>query len=120
MHGLVVDDSKIIRKITVRMLANLGISATEAENGAEAYDHFMSQHSDFILLDWNMPIEDGLSFLKRLRATDLPVQPKVIFVTSETEFEKIGQALSAGADEYVMKPFDEDVLASKLKLVGVI
>jgi len=120
MHCLVVDDSRVIRKIAIRMLENLGITSSEAENGAEAFSQCMADLPDLILLDWNMPVQDGLSFLKDLRAAPVTRQPKVIFVTSETEFSKIDEALEAGADEYVMKPFDEEVLESKLRLIGAI
>lgn len=120
MLCLVVDDSRVIRKLAIRMLANLGIESKEAENGVEAYDSCVAKMPDLVLLDWNMPVQDGLTFLKRLRSSNLSPQPKVIFCTSESEFSKITEAISSGADEYVMKPFDEDILASKLRLIGVL
>lgn len=117
---LIVDDSRVIRTLARKMLIDLGLSTSEAENGAVAYDMCIASRPDLILLDWNMPVLDGLSFLKRIRAANLERQPKVLFCTTESEFSKIAEALAAGADEYIMKPFDEEILASKLHLVGVI
>ncbi|TAL00923.1 MAG: response regulator [Rhodospirillaceae bacterium] len=117
---LVVDDSRVIRKLAIRMLNDLEIETCEARNGAEALKHCMTAMPDIILLDWNMPILDGMGFLKRLRAMKVPVQPKVLFCTTESEFTRISAAIAEGADEYIMKPFDEDVLASKLRLIDAI
>ena|SRR5438128_9815693 len=117
---LVVDDSRIIRKLAVRMLSELDIETCEARNGAEALALCMNSMPDIILLDWNMPILDGMEFLKRLRAMKVSIQPKVLFCTTESEFSRISAAIAEGADEYIMKPFDEDVLASKLRLVNAI
>ncbi|MGE3334659.1 MAG: response regulator [Rhodospirillaceae bacterium] len=117
---LIVDDSRVIRTLARKMLTGLGLSTSEAENGAVAYDMCIASRPDLVLLDWNMPVLDGLSFLKRIRAAKLDRQPKVLFCTTESEFSKIAEALAAGADEYIMKPFDEEILASKLHLVGVI
>ena len=115
---LVVDDSGVIRKLASKMLADLDIQSVEAENGAVAFDRCTDQMPDIVLLDWNMPVMDGMEFLKKLRATPFPRQPKVLFCTTESEFSKIAAALAEGADEYIMKPFDEDILASKLRLIG--
>ena len=117
---LIVDDSRVIRKLASRMMAALDIETSEAENGAEAFDACVASMPDVVLLDWNMPVLDGMEFLKKLRASDLLPQPKVLFCTSETEFSKIADAISAGADEYIMKPFDEEILTSKLKMIGAI
>ena len=117
---LIVDDSRVIRKLASRMLANLNMEIAEAENGAEAYDACAADMPDIVLVDWNMPVLDGLDFLKKLRASDLSPQPKVLFCTSESDFSKIAEAIAAGADEYIMKPFDEDILNSKLRLIGAI
>ncbi len=117
---LVVDDSSVIRKLACRMLADLGIDTAEAQNGAIAYDMCEASMPGVILLDWNMPVLDGMEFLKKLRGSRLEPQPKVLFCTTETDFSNIARALSEGADEYIMKPFDEEILASKLRLLGVI
>ena len=117
---LVVDDSRVIRKLASRMLTDLGIECREAENGAIAYDRCLEAIPDIVLLDWNMPVLDGMAFLKKLRATQLDHQPKVLFCTTETDFSNIALALSEGADEYIMKPFDEEILSSKLRLLGIL
>lgn len=117
---LVVDDSRVIRTLARKMLTDLGLSTSEAENGAVAFDICMASRPDLILLDWNMPVLDGLAFLKKIRAANLDRQPKILFCTTESEFSKIAEALAAGADEYIMKPFDEEILASKLHLIGAI
>jgi two-component system chemotaxis response regulator CheY len=117
---LVVDDSKVIRRLATRMLANLSIESREAENGEQALEMCMSDMPDIVLLDWNMPVMDGLQFLKTLRAKQDIRQPKVLFCTTESEFTRIAEAMANGADEYIMKPFDEDILASKLKLMSAI
>ncbi len=117
---LVVDDSRVIRKLATKMLANLGIETREAENGAEALEACATDMPDIVLLDWNMPVLDGIGFLKKLRAQKSIVQPKVLFCTTESGFERISEAMADGADEYIMKPFDEDILASKLQLIGAL
>ncbi len=117
---LIVDDSRVIRKLATRMMSTLDIETSEAENGAEAFESCAAAMPDVVLLDWNMPVMNGLEFLKKLRASDLTPQPKVLFCTSETEFARIAEAISAGADEYIMKPFDEEILTSKLKMIGVL
>ncbi len=117
---LVVDDSKVTRKIASKMLVKIGFEVSESENGEVALDQCARKMPDIILLDWNMPVMDGMEFLKALRDTNLAPQPKIIFCTTESEFSKIEQALAAGADEYIMKPFDQEVLSTKLRLIGVI
>jgi two-component system chemotaxis response regulator CheY len=91
----------------------------EAEDGQEALDRCSDQMPDVVLLDWNMPVMGGLDFLKTLRAINYPVQPKVVFCTTENDAAHIRAAMDAGADEYVMKPFDRATLHSKLQIVGV-
>ena len=117
---LIVDDSRIIRKVARRILEDLGFEVDEAADGAEALTYCMGAMPHVVLLDWQMPVMDGLSFLRRLR--DLPGgrAPKVLFCTIETRAERIAEALSAGADDYVMKPFDGEILHSKFAEVGAI
>jgi len=117
---LVVDDSRVIRKLANKMLSDLGLETSEAENGAIAYDMCLIKTPDIVLLDWNMPVLDGIGFLEKIRAANITPRPKVLFCTSESEFSKIAKAIAAGADEYIMKPFDEEILASKLQLIGAI
>ena len=75
---------------------------------------------DAILLDWNMPVMDGITFLAALRAIEGGLHPKVVFCTTENEIAQITRALHAGADEYIMKPFDQQIIASKLEEVGLL
>lgn len=117
---LVVDDSAVIRKLAVRMLANLEVQTMQAENGAEALEMCAKAAPDVVLLDWNMPVLNGIDFLRSLRANASLPQPKVLFCTTESEISRIVEAMESGADEYIMKPFDEEILASKLKLISIL
>jgi two-component system chemotaxis response regulator CheY len=116
---LVVDDSKVIRKVARHILETLNFNVDEAEDGRAALDRCEAAMPDVILLDWNMPVMSGMEFLRALRQADLSSQPKVVFCTTENDIAHIRAAIEAGADEYVMKPFDRDTLQSKLQIVGV-
>ena len=116
---LVVDDSKVIRKVARHILETLNFSVDEAEDGREALARIEIKMPDVVLLDWNMPVMSGMEFLRTLRQQDLSVQPKVVFCTTENDAGHIRAAIEAGADEYVMKPFDRETLESKLQIVGV-
>ena len=116
---LVVDDSKVIRKVARHILETLNFTVEEAEDGREAMARCQASMPDVILLDWNMPVMSGMEFLRALRQADLASQPKVVFCTTENDIAHIRAAIEAGADEYVMKPFDRDTLQSKLQIVGV-
>ena len=118
---LIVDDSKIVRKVIQRIVEVLGFTILEAENGQEAVDQVKNNQVDVIILDWNMPVMDGMEAMKIIRADpSIVVQPKIIFCTTENEFEKIQQAIINGADEYVMKPFDEAIIKGKMVQLGII
>ena len=118
---MIVDDSMIARAVLSRMIdadANFEIAAIAgtAEDAIEALGQVMV---DIVLLDWNMPVMSGMEFLKLLRQRGHSDQPKVVFCTTENDMAHIRAALEAGADEYVMKPFDRETLHIKLQLVGV-
>ena len=117
---LIVDDSRIIRKVARRIVEGLGFEVDEAADGSEALAFCGGVIPEVILLDWSMPVMDGMTFLRRLRALPGGMAPKVLFCTIETRAERIAEALSAGADDYVMKPFDGEILTSKLAEVGVV
>jgi len=117
---LVVDDSRVIRKVARRILEAHGYSVTEAENGQKALDTCRQNMPECVLLDWNMPVMNGLDFLKQLRAEFGPDKPVVVFCTTETEMSSIEQAIINGAQEYIMKPFDEDILVGKFEQVGLL
>ena len=117
---LIVDDSRVIRKVAGRIVQSLGFVTREAENGEEACAACRAMMPDAILLDWNMPVMDGLEFLSRLRKMPSGMTPKVVFCTTENEVAQITRALAAGADEYIMKPFDREIVRSKLQEVGLL
>ena len=117
---LVVDDSRVIRKVARRILEDLGFEVAEAADGREALGWCRTVVPHVILLDWNMPGMDGLEFLKILRASPSGERPQVIFCSVESDLDRIREALGAGADEYIMKPFDGEIVASKLAMAGVL
>ncbi|MFG1400485.1 response regulator [Xanthobacter sediminis] len=116
---LVVDDSGLVRKIARRILERLGFQVEEAVDGQNAIDTCAKAMPDVILLDWEMPVVSGIQFLRMLRAREGGDIPKVIFCTSLNDMAHIAEALEAGADEYIMKPFDDDILHEKLEAVGM-
>ena len=117
---LVVDDSRIVRKVARRILEGLGFAVDEAENGAEALVFCRARLPDGILLDWNMPVMNGIEFLRALRAEFGLGEPRVVFCTTESELESIQRAIEDGADEYIMKPFDAEIIESKFHQVGLL
>jgi two-component system chemotaxis response regulator CheY len=117
---LIVDDSRIIRKVARRIVEDMAFEVTEAADGAEALAFCRSGMPDAVLLDWNMPVMDGLTFLRQLRTEPGGDKPTVLFCTVESDPSRIVEALDAGADEYVMKPFDGDILESKFAEAGLV
>lgn len=116
---LIVDDSEVIRKLLRRIVEDAGFACHEAANGEEAYNACRAMMPDIILIDWDMPVMNGLEFTKKLRKTVGGERPKIIFCTSESDIKQIKRAVEAGANEYVMKPFDAAILQSKLSLIGM-
>lgn len=114
---LVVDDSKVIRKVARHIFESLDFDVSEAVDGSEAIERCRIEEPDVILLDWNMPVMGGMDFLRALRSDGKA--SKVIFCTTENGVAQIEAAIEAGADEFVMKPFDRDMIQSKLQIVGV-
>jgi len=117
---LVVDDSSVIRKAVKRILEGLEMETSEAGDGLEALARCTASMPDGILLDWNMPVMDGLEFLQELRKMPGGLKPKVVFCTTENNVSHIARAIQAGADEYIMKPFDKQILQSKFEEIGLI
>jgi two-component system chemotaxis response regulator CheY len=117
---LVVDDSRVLRKIASRMLQDLKFTVEEAEDGAAALAACERHMPDAILLDWNMPVMNGIDFLRRLRGMQGGDAPKVVFCTTERKLEQIQEAIAAGANEYIMKPFDISILEAKLSQEGLL
>ncbi len=117
---LIVDDSRVVRKVARRIAHDLGFECAEAEDGSKAYDACQASLPDIIILDWNMPVMSGAEFLERLRQMKNGDHPKVIFCTTENNAAHLQRAISAGADEYIMKPFDSEILAAKFRQIGLI
>ena len=117
---LVVDDSRVIRKVARRILEDLSFTVDEAEDGSAALSRCRSTMPDAILLDWNMPVMNGIEFLKVLRSDPGGDRPVVVFCTTENNLSSIGQAIEAGANEYIMKPFDSEIIQSKFAEVGLV
>ena len=117
---LVVDDSSVIRKVARRILEGLEFEIAEAEDGEQALEQCRSRMPDAVLLDWNMPKMDGYEFLRSLRRMPDGDRPKVVFCTTENDVAHIARALHAGANEYIMKPFDKEIVEAKFQEVGLI
>ncbi len=117
---LVVDDSSVVRKVARGILEDLGFCVEEAADGAPALEMCARAMPDAILLDWCMPVTDGLAVLEQLRSSEAGRAPKVIFCTAKNDMEHIARAVSLGADEYIMKPFDSEILREKLEAVGLL
>ena len=110
---LIVDDSTIVRKVARRILEDIDYIVDEAEDGQEAFDKCRQEMPDAILLDWQMPIMGGIEFLKLLRAYVGGQTPKVVFCVTENDIGQIALAMKGGASDYMMKPFDRDILEAK-------
>ncbi|CAN5267652.1 response regulator [soil metagenome] len=116
---LIVDDSKVIRKVARHILEALNYRVEEAGDGREALVACRANLPDVILLDWNMPVMSGMEFLRAIDDDPLTSRPKIVFCTTENGSAHIRAAIDAGADEYIMKPFDRETLQTKLALVGL-
>ena len=117
---LVVDDSSVIRKVASRILEGLHFRTNEAADGRSAIAECEKAMPDVILLDWNMPEMDGFEFLSALRKMPGGAEPKVVFCTTENEVGHIARAMRAGADDYIMKPFDQNIIRSKFTEIGLV
>ena len=123
-RALVVDDSKVMRRIIVKIVKSLGFDAIEAGDGRDAIavleDALYDGPIDLVLTDWNMPDVDGLQLIRWLRDDPRLDGLPVVMITSESELGRVEEALAAGADEYLMKPFDQAALEDKLALLGLL
>jgi two-component system chemotaxis response regulator CheY len=117
---LVVDDSKVVRMVARKILEELGFDVSEAEDGQVALDMSMERMPDVVLLDWNMPIISGIEYLRALRVTEERKRPVVVFCTTENDLSHIQEGIAAGANEYIMKPFDSDIIQSKFVQIRVL
>ena len=117
---LIVDDSKVIRMVARKILQELGFNTAEAEDGAKALDFCKGSLPEAVLLDWNMPVMNGIEFLVELRKLPDGDKPVVVFCTTENDIQHIQQAIAAGASEYIMKPFDGEIIQAKFEQVGLL
>jgi len=117
---LVVDDSRLIRMVARKILLELEFEVREAADGQQALRACEERLPNAVLLDWNMPIMDGIEFLVALRGLPGGAAPIVVFCTTENDPQHIQKAIEMGADEYIMKPFDSDIIQSKFAQVGLL
>lgn len=121
MHALVIDDSRVARAVICNALREMHIETAEAGDGRAGLEMLHAMPDiDIILVDWNMPIMDGLEFITAVRSQPKYDDIKIVMVTTETESEQVTRAMNAGANEYVMKPFTKDVLAAKLSMLDIL
>jgi len=120
VRALVIDDSKAMRSILGRMLRGLGFEVVEAGDGQDALEKLkVAGKVDLALVDWNMPEMNGVEFVQAVRAEHAYDGTLLMMVTTETEMGKVSKALEAGANEYVMKPFTQEVILEKLQILGL-
>ncbi len=117
---LVVDDSKVVRMVARKILEELDFEIREAADGKMALEQCLQSMPDAVLLDWNMPVMNGIEFLRQLRLSEGGETPIVIFCTTENDIPHIRAAMEAGANEYVMKPFDSEIIETKFAQVGLL
>lgn len=121
MRAMIIDDSRTMRSILRRIVTGLEFEALEAGHGQEALDQMESgEVPDLCLVDWNMPVMDGYTFITRVRANPDWRNVTLMMVTTESEQGQIVRALAAGAHEYVIKPFTPDAIVEKLELLGLV
>ncbi len=117
---LVADDSKIIRMLFVKIMGNLGFEVIEADDGEEVVELCQLEEPDLIVMDYRLPVLDGIDAMYKIRNSRIEKQPKIMFCSSMTEESIIREALDGGADDYVMKPFDEEIIISKLAIMELL
>jgi len=117
---LIVDDSKVIRMVARKILQELSFHTEEAADGKQALDECIRSMPSAVLLDWNMPVMSGIEFLRELRKLPGGDEPVVVFCTTENDIEHIQEAIEAGANEYIMKPFDSEIIQAKFSQVGLL
>lgn len=117
---LIVDDSAVVRKLASKLIEEIGFACSEAADGQQALDQCRDNMPDVMLLDWSMPVLDGMDCMKQLRGFPGGEEVKVIFLSTYTDMSKVEEAMREGADEYIMKPFDRDVIKTKFRQVGIL
>ena len=120
MRALVIDDSRAARMAVCRILKEVGMETDEAENGVDALVKLQTFGPfDLCMVDWNMPVMSGYDFVKEVRRNAEYSNVALIMVTTENEMSQVVKAMSAGVNEYVMKPFTEEVILEKLDILGL-
>jgi len=119
-HCLVVDDSRIVRKVARTLLESMNFEVSEAENGREAVERCIERMPDAVLLDWQMPVMNGLEFIGALRLAIKSDRPHIIYCTTENDPKGLSRAFIGGADDYLLKPFDRATLTAKLAAARLI
>ncbi len=120
MRALVIDDSRAMRSILTGILDDLEFEVEQAADAEKAYEVLLADHGfDLALVDWNLPAMSGLDLVRLLRQQTALAGMRLMMVTTETELARVREALEAGADEYIMKPFDKEMLLEKLTLLGI-
>lgn len=117
---LIVDDSRVVRKVAGRIIRDLRFDVAEAGDGAEALELCRGTMPDAVLLDWNMPVMNGMDFLRALRREENGDKPVVVFCSTENDADHISEAIRTGANDFIMKPFDASIIESKFAEVGLI
>jgi len=121
MHALIVDDSRAARSLVRRVVEPLGFEVAEAGHGEEALEQISPDNlPDVILVDWNMPTMDGLTMVRAVRAVREYAGIPIVMVSSENDPKQMARALMAGADDYLVKPVDEDMMRDKLEMLGIL
>lgn len=120
MQALVIDDSRAIRLILSKLLEELGMDVIDAENGRRALDLIdAGLDPAVVLVDWNMPEMMGIEFITTVRKPPYASTARILMITTETDLPQVAEALEAGADEYLMKPFTQEAVLEKLQLLGI-
>ncbi len=117
---LIADDSKVMRMLLCKIMENFGYTVTEAEDGEDLLEQCGKAMPDIIISDWNLPLIDGVDVLYKIRADKKIAQPVFLFCSYFKDADIIRQAIDGGADDFIMRPFDEDIIASKLKIIKVL
>ncbi len=120
--AMIIDDSRAIRRILRNTIRELGFEVWEAANGREALDRLdeVGEPVSLMLVDWNMPVMNGLEFVTKVRLDARFKSSLLVMVTTETAVDQMVKALDAGANEYIMKPFTKEVIEDKLRILGVL
>lgn len=119
LHCFIVDDSDIIRKFTRLIFENLGFRVSEADGPVAALERLRTESPDYILVDWRMPEANSIEFIAKLRTMPLEQRPYIIYVVTENEPHEIKRAMANGADSFLLKPFNRDIIEMKLAEIRV-